>query len=323
MGRLEDLRINAYLSEVARGYRNNAFVADVLFPTIHSEKEKIDIFEFNKEAFNIYDTERAIRANSNVISPQGFKKHTTTLSEHDLSYPIDYREEQEAEKIKLQLHATNVVTNGLQLKHEKQCADLVQNPDNYSSDNKIVLSGTSCFNNPASDPQSVIDDAKDKVSAKIAQDPNTMVIGQEAWKGLRRNPQLRSLISDSKNKLITLDFLKEIFEIENIVIGKSIFADKDGNFVRIWKDSIILAYVPDLGTSRTEYDPSFAYTVRKKDALQIDEYTKEGNKVKYIRATDIYTPFLVGAEAGFLISNVIDPNYKQKDEKEQEGDKNA
>lgn len=55
MGRLEDLRINAYLSEVARGYRNNAFVADVLFPTIYSEKEKIDIFQFNKEAFNIYD----------------------------------------------------------------------------------------------------------------------------------------------------------------------------------------------------------------------------------------------------------------------------
>ena len=27
MGRLEELRINAYLSEVARGYSNNAFVA--------------------------------------------------------------------------------------------------------------------------------------------------------------------------------------------------------------------------------------------------------------------------------------------------------
>lgn len=320
MGRLEDLRINAYLSEVARGYRNNAFVADVLFPTIYSEKEKIDIFEFNKEAFNIYDTERAIRANSNVISPQGFKKHTTTLTEHDLSYPIDYREEQEAEKIKLQLHATNVVTNGLQLKHEKQCADLVQNPDNYSSDNKLILSGSSCFNHKDSDPQGVIDDAKDKVSAKIAQDPNTMIIGQDAWTGLKRNLQLRGLISNSKTKLVTLDLLKEIFEIDNIVIGKSIFADKDGNFVRIWKDSIILAYVPDLGTSRTEYDPSFAYTVRKKDALQIDEYTKEGNKVKYIRATDIYTPFLVGAEAGFLISNVIDPNYKAN---QQEGETNA
>ncbi len=304
MGRLEDLRINAYLSEVARGYSNNAYVAQYLFPTIYSEKEKIDIFQFNKEAFNIYDTERAIRANSNVISPQGFSKHTTTLTEHDLSYPIDYREEQEAEKVKLQIPATNVVTNGLQLKHEKQCADLVQDPSNYANENKILLSGTSCFDNAASDPIGVVDDAKDAISKKIAQDPNTMVIGQDAWKTLKRHPQLKETLSDNQTKLITLEILKQIFEVENIVIGKSIFADASGNFVRIWGDNIVLAYVPNLGSSRTEYDPSFAYTVRKKDALQIDEYTKEGNKVKYIRATDIYTPFLVGAEAGYLISNV-------------------
>ena len=304
MGRLENLRINAYLSEVARGYSNNAFVAQILFPTIYSEKEQIDIFQFNKEAFNIYDTERAIRANSNIISPEGFTKHTTTLTEHDLSYPIDYREEQESKKVKLQLHATNVVTNGLQLKHEKACADLVQNPDNYPTENKLILSGSSCFNDKNSDPQGVIDDAKDAVSKKIAQDPNVMVIGQDAWKTLKKHPQLKGLISDNLNKLITLDLLKQIFEIDNIVIGKSIFADKDKNFVRIWKDNIILAYVPELGNSRTEYDPSFAYTVRKKDSLKIDEYTKEGNKIKYIRATDIYDPFLVGAEAGFLISKI-------------------
>lgn len=304
MGRLEDLRINAYLSEVARGYKNNAFVAHYLFPTIYSEKEKIDIFQFNKEAFNIYDTERAIRANSNVISPKGFSKHTTTLTEHDLSYPIDYREEQESEKVKLQLHATNVVTEGLNLKHEKACADLVQNPNNYPNENKLILSGTSCFTDPNSDPQGVVDDAKDAVSRKIAQDPNVMVIGQDAWKTLKRHPQLKGLISDNLNKLVTLNLLKEIFEIDNIIIGKSIFADKDGNFVRIWQDNMVLAYVPELGSSRTEYDPSFAYTVKKKDALKIDEYKKEGNKVKYIRATDIYDPFMVGAEAGFLISKV-------------------
>jgi hypothetical protein len=319
MGRLEELRINAYLSEVARGYSNNAFIAQNLFPTIYSEKEKIDIFEFNKEAFNIYDTERAIRANSNVISPQGFKKHTTTLTEHDLSYPIDYREEQEAEKVKLQLHATNVVTQGLQLKHEKECADLVQDLNNYAPENKLVLSGSDCFNHEASDPQKIVDNAKDAISKKIAQDPNTMVIGQDAWRSLRYNKTLRGLISDTRNKLITLDFLKEIFEVENIVIGKSIFADANGNFVRIWKDNIVLAYVPPLGSSRTEYDPSFAYTIRKKDALNIDEYTKEGNKVKYIRATDIYTPFLVGAEAGFLISGVNDPNYNSTEGSESDG----
>ena len=304
MGRLEDLRINAYLSEVARGYRNNELIAHNLFPTIESELEKIDIFEFNKEAFKVHDTERAIRANSNVISPEGFTKHSATLTEHDLAYPIDYREENEAKKVKLQIHATNVVTQGLQLKHEKQCADLAQDPSSYSSDNKIILSGTSQFSDEHSDPVGVIDGGKNAICGKIGQDPNTMVIGQEVWEKLKRHTQLTGLLSDNQHKILTIQHLKEIFDIQNVVVGKAVTADKNNNNQRIWGKNIILAYVPSLD-SRTEYDPAYGYTVRLKDALKIDEYFKEGNKFKYIRATDIYTPFLVGAEAGYLISNAI------------------
>ena len=303
MGRLEELRINAYLSEVARGYSNNSFIAENLFPTIHSDLEKVDIFEFNKEAFQVYDTERAIRANSNVISPKGFKKHTTTLTEHDLAYPIDYREEEEARKIKLQVHATNVVTQGLLLKLETQCAALAQDPTKYPATNKIALSGTSQFTHESSDPVGVIDDAKDAISRQIGQDPNTLVMGQEVWESLKRNKSLKDLIANSTNKIVTLDLLKEFFEVENIVVGKTIYSNANDQFERVWGNNIILAYVPKLN-ARTEYDPAFAYTIRKKDALQIDEYEKEGNKVRYIRATDIYTPFLVGPEAGYLISNV-------------------
>lgn len=303
MGRLEELRINAYLSEVARGYSNNSFIAESLFPVINSDLEKVDIFEFNKEAFQVYDTERAIRANSNVISPKGFKKHTTTLTEHDLAYPIDYREEEEARKIKLQVHATNVVTQGLLLKLETQCAALAQDPTKYPATNKIALSGTSQFTHKDSDPVGVIDDAKDAISRQIGQDPNTLVMGQEVWESLKRNESLKGLIANSTNKIVTLDLLKEFFEVENIVIGKAIYSNAKDEFERVWGNNIILAYVPKLN-ARTEYDPAFAYTIRKKDALQIDEYEKEGNKVRYIRATDIYTPFLVGTEAGYLISNV-------------------
>ena len=212
MGRLEELRINAYLSEVARGYKNNSFIADTLFPTIYSELEKIDIFQFNKEAFQMYDTERAIRANSNVISPQGFSKHTATLTEHDLAYPIDYREEEESKKVKLQIHATNVVTEGLKLKHEKQCADLAQNPENYPTDNKIVLSGSSQFSKKQSDPVGVIDDAKNAICRNIGQDPNTMVIGQEVWERIKRHPELKDMISDNQNKILTLQLLKDFFK---------------------------------------------------------------------------------------------------------------
>ena len=112
------------------------------------------------------------------------------------------------------------------------------------------------------------------------------------------------MIASTSNKTITLDLLKEFFEIENIFIGRAIYSDAQNKFQRVWGNNIILAFVPSL-TSKTQYDPSYGYTVRKKDALQIDEYEKEGNKVKYIRGTDIYTPFLVGPDAGYLLSNVV------------------
>ena len=192
-------------------------------------------------------------------------KRSATLTEHDLAYPIDYREEEESKKVKLQLHATNVVTEGLKLKQEKLCADLVQNPDNYPTGNKIILSGTSKFSDEEnSDPIGVIEDAKDAIAGKIAQDPNTMVIGHDTWKKLKRHKKFRELISGTQNKIVTLNFLKETFEIPNIVIGRSVFVDEQGNFVKIWGDNVILAYVPQL-TTRTEYDPSFAYLVRKQE----------------------------------------------------------
>ena len=66
----------------------------------------------------------------------------------------------------------------------------------------------------------------------------------------------------------------------------------------------------------TGYDEAVIETARLTDSkLELDEYTKEGNKVKYIRATDIYTPFLVGAEAGYLISGVNDPSYDPEKDK--------
>jgi len=213
MGRLEELRINAYLSKVARGYTNNAFIADALFLEIDSESEKTDIFEFNKEAFSIYNTDRAIRANSNVISPKGFNKKSVTLQEHDLAYPIDYREEDEAQKVKLQVHATNVVTEGLKLKYEKTCADLVQNQDTYLTGNKATLV-TKLDDIENSKPYDAIEAGKDAVAAKIAQDPNTMVIGLDAWKYLKRNKQLKDMLSISKDQILTVDFLKKSLKLK-------------------------------------------------------------------------------------------------------------
>ena len=305
MGRLSNLRVvDPVLTNLSVGYSNADLVGDVLFPFVSVDKEGGKIPKFGKEAFKIYNTERALRARSNRINPEDVDNVTVSLDEHDLEYPIDYRENDEA-AFPLEAHATHVVTEGIRLRHENKVADLVQNVNSFAASNKIVLAGTSRFTDKVnSDPIGVIDDGKEAVRGKIGKYPNTAVIGAAAWKALKNHPQLLDRIKYSMKGVLTVDLLKEILEVERIVVGRAVYSSDAGVFGDLWGDNIVLAYVAQArqGAERTPYEPSFGYTLRKRGMPQIDKRTEDG-KLELVRNTDIFTPFLLGADAGYLIQD--------------------
>lgn len=307
MPRLSNLRqVDPVLTEIAMGYGGNNFgAAEALFPLVETDKEGGKIPKFGKEHFRIYNTLRALRAKSNRIQPSDIGSVDVVLDEHDLEYPIDYRESEES-AFPLEAHATNVVSEGIQLRREKFCADLAQNAAAYADSNKIALSGTSQFTDGTnSDPEGVFSDAKSAIRKKIAKDANTVIIPQVSWDVLKRHPKMRELLSTASKRLVRKEDLQDIFEIENIVIASSYYAaDDTDDFEEIWQDNIVLAYVPKAKSNieRSMYEPSYGYTLRKKGSLQMDKRTEDG-KIELVRQTDIYRPYLLGAEAGYLISN--------------------
>jgi len=303
MARLSNLRVvDPVLTSLATGYTNEQFVGDQLMPFVLVEKEGGKIPLFGKEHFKVYSTERALRAKSNRINPEDIGSLDVALDEHDLEYPIDYREDAES-AFPLQARATNTVVEGIRLRHEKMVADLVQNPANYAAGNKIALAGASCFTDATSDPEGVVMNAKAAVRAKVIKEPNTLVIGYAAWMTLKKHPQLKAILSTQRSRLVQLADLREIFEIANIVVGRAVMANDAGVTTDIWGDNLVLAYVPGAGGSgRSPYEPSFGYTLRKRGSPVVDTRTEDG-KLELIRNTDIFRPFLLGADAGYLISN--------------------
>ena len=302
MGRLSKLRVvDPVLTNLATGYTNEQFVGDQLMPFVLVDKEGGKIPLFGKEHFKVYSTERALRAKSNRINPEDIGEVDVALDEHDLEYPIDYREDAES-AFPLQARATNTVVEGIRLRHEVMVAEMVQNPANYSVGNKIALSGASRFTDDTSDPEGVVSDAKAAVRAKIVKEPNTMVIGYSTWRVLKRHPKLKAILSDTRSRLVQLADLREIFEIENIVIGRAVKASDAGVTTDIWGDNMVLAYVPKASGDRSPHEPSFGYTLRKKGNPVVDTRTEDG-KIELIRNTDIFRPFLLGADAGYLISD--------------------
>ncbi|WCM88526.1 major capsid protein [Acidovorax sp. NCPPB 3576] len=308
MGRLSKLRVvDPILSALAIGYSNAAFVGDQLLPFVTLDKEGGKIPRFGKEAFKVYATERALRAKSNRINPEDLDGIDISLDEHDLEYPIDYREDAEA-AFPLQAHATNRVVEGIRLRHEAMVASMTQNPANYPTGNKVVLSGTDVFTNEDSDPEGVVDDAKAAVRNKVVKEPNTMVIGYKSWRALKRHPKLKVILSDTRSRLVQLADLREIFEIENIVVGKGVYATDAGAVTDLWGGTLVLAYVPTAAPAaagdapvRSAYEPSFGYTLRKRGNPVVDTRTEDG-KLEIIRNTDTFRPYMLGAEAGYLVA---------------------
>jgi len=304
MGTLQKKRVvDQVLTNIARGFINASHVATHLFPVVSVSKEGGKIPQFTKEAFKIYNTERAIRAKSNRINPENRDTIDFVLTEHDLEYPIDYREQDE-DIFPSRMHATTVVTDGISIRLEKIAADLVQDLATYPSGNKVTLGASDKFTNTSSNPFTIFEAAKEGVRSKIAQRPNVCVIGASAYSALKEHPAVLDRIKYTQSAVITPELLRQLLDFDQLYVGDAVYANDSGSFIDIWSDNVVIAFVPMAvkNVPRTYYEPSFAYTLRKKNNPVVDVYP-EGGKVEIIRNTDIFVPKVVGADAGYLIND--------------------
>ncbi|KUM03525.1 hypothetical protein KIF53_13290 [Chromobacterium subtsugae] len=304
--RLKNLRVvDPVLTSLARGYRNAQYIGENLFPIAPMDKEAGIIPLFGKEAFMLWETERAIRGKTNVMIADDPNTLDVVLREHDLSYPVDHREQAES-MFNEEAKAAKRVKDAIDLRREVAAAILAQNPKTYLPGAKVALSGSSKWANGGGDPIKDVEDGKEVVRQRTGMRPNTAVIGASAYATLKFHPKLATALGSQERKLITLEHLKALWGVEDIFIGEALASDGRGATGDIWGDNVVLAYVakPAAGTDGDADIPSFGYTLRKRNMPETDKYDGEGGKVRYVRHTDIYKLVVVGADAGYLIADV-------------------
>jgi len=306
--RIDELRmIDPVLTTVAQGYTNSNLVAEALFPTIQVSKLKGKIPVFGKEAFLIRDTYRAIKAQSNRIPPSDIEFITFETKERDIEISIDYIEEEESPDFsRYEQRITKELVDILQLGREKEAADLVQNTDNFNEDLIYEVTENQAFDDYTknADPILIIRNSAAKMRSLIARYPNTMVIGDKCYQALINHPKLLERVKYSGISKVSKNILSELTDIPSVFVGSAVYSDDGVNFSDVWLDNIILAYVDRSDRAlRSEYNPSFGYTLQREGKPEIDTYYENGGKIKIIRNTDNYSIQITAKDAGFLIYN--------------------
>ena len=306
--RIDDLRmVDPVLTTVAQGYTNASMIAHKLFPIVQVSKLKGKIPVFGKEAFAVRDMFRAIRAESNRIPPADLQLVEFETIEKDIETAIDYIEEEETPDFaRLEHRITKQLVDIMQLGREKETADLVQNPANFDPALHLAIDAASAFNDYTLtiDPVQIIKDAMGDVRGKIARYPNTMIIGDTAYRALANHPKVIERVKYAGVSNVNTAALSEVLEIPKIYVGMAVTTTDGSTFSDVWNDNIILAYVDGSDkNSRSEYNPSFGYTLQRKGKPEVDSYYENGGKIKIIRNTDNYCVKITAPEAAFLISN--------------------
>lgn len=313
--RIENLLLgqNKVLTNIAKGYNNEAFIGSKLFPLVEVDTENIRIPEFARDHLKIFKSERTLYGDPFMIKPGDLGWTDVKLDEKSLDYPIDWRE---IDAVKGLLNLTKVgaktVADSLLLEREWRISTAVQDASNYASANKITLSGTSQWSHSDSNPIDIINTGIIAVQSSCGMRPNTIAMGLSAWEKFSKHAKVIAAIFGSNGYgVVTTDMVAKLFNVKNVSVGAA-FHDISENtsdtpsFTSLWNDNCIIAYVPQNTKGKASfYESGFGYTLQHQATPPlINNFWKDDRKkVHIVEGTLLTKHVMLDAKCGYLISD--------------------
>lgn len=305
--------VDPILSEHARGYRRPGNVAQALFPLAPVNQYGGKVIQFGKESFRLYNAKRAPGTNVKRID-FGYEGQPYAIVPSALEAKVPWERMRDANAvpgINLASRAVNLVLAAQQLEQEYDSAQLARNPASYDNDHKVALVGANRWTGANGDPSTDIANAQEAIGDTIGVEGNTILLSRKAFNAAKLNPKIIERVKYTSAQSVTLDVLKALWNVDNIVVGGAkVATGPNDTFGDVWGADVIVAYVAQGegdGMGNAE-EPSYGYTYQIEGMPAVEEAYQDRNARSWIYpvANDA-TPVLSGMAAGFLIQNAGAP----------------
>jgi hypothetical protein len=311
----QKVHIDTALTNISLGYMNEEFIADRIFKPVPVEKQSDRYWIFGKEHFRVNDDRRAPGTTANEIK-WDFSHDTFFCEGHALRHFIPDEEMQNNDgDIDLEIEATELVSGGILLNKEIDCAKKITDSNNYDPALVFATGGSNPlkWSDPASDPVKNVEDAKTLIHKASGLRPNTLIISEPVFKALRIHPKLLGVFKNTEVSLVPLNFMREFFQVQDILIGSALKSavvdytnsDKDG-LDYVYGNSAVLAHIP-VRPSRKMHALGYSFMWNKDGAgsVQVRKFYKDDNRATVIEAERWYDQKMISTVAGALFPDVI------------------
>lgn len=310
-----DVHIDVPLSNLVIGFEPKSFIVQDIFPLIPVSKQSDKYYVWEKgDFFRIPDTRRAPKTKGNAIefnvgsdayfcNNYALRNETSNESLANQDNVLKLREK----------HSRNLM-NLLILAWENRVASQISSGSNMGS--YTTLSGTAQWDDEAnSNPISDVETGKEAIRSTTGLEANLMIIPHAVYRALIQHPDMLDRIKYVQRGVVTADILASIFEVDKILIGKSIKntanEGQTASFSDVWAKNVILAHVTQ-GADSMGQDPSLGYSFRWNSPLlggqlsAIDRWKDpDGKGFENIRAQFYQDEKIVATELGYVIVDAI------------------
>lgn len=295
------------LSNVSLKYTNSDFVGHLLFPVVNVTRDNDYYAKYGKESFNIVDT-RIGRGNTFPETRWSASDAQYNCEKHGLKEFIDDDDltASAGQGFKLMADTAELVMDQLLLARENRIASVVTDTSNFT--NTATCAGSTQWDHASADPVEQVMSAMQKIKEDSATIANTLLLPWHVWLKTRENEQVKDRLSNDALTKVSMDNLKTLFEVPNILIGAAQYNSSDepatpdiGNFV--WGKHAFLAHVaPNPGVRRLSVGYNFVRHPARTLRWRAPEPDKLGSYVgTYFKEDTKLTEEL----CGYLFDNVI------------------
>lgn len=310
------LKQNPILSALLLGMGQGNYAAQALFPRLPQALSSVQLAQLGDERFRRYNLRRAPGGATKRVNIK-YEGKVYTVNQYAVDVPIPrelIRESDESRRLNVGNYldisriAMATANDILGLDYEIEVATLATDSATYPVSNVLALAGATKWSATTGTPVTDIRAAGEIIRKKVGKRPNTLTLSADAAVALTTNAEVKGYLPSTNTGPASIEQLKTILNVQNIVIGDAIWIDETDTAADVWGNNAILAYVPKIGGGGADIslaEPAFGFTnVIEGHPFAETPYYEPGSKSWVYGATYERKPNVAYPGAGFLFQNV-------------------
>ncbi|WP_295377185.1 major capsid protein [uncultured Pseudacidovorax sp.] len=309
------LKQNPILTSLLLGTGQGTMIAEQLFPRLPQALSSVSLVKLSDERLRRYNLRRAPGGPTKKINIK-FEGVVYSVEQYAVEVPMPrelLREADESRKLNVGNYldvsqiAMTTANDVLGLDYEIDVATVATNPATFAAGHVVALAGGTKWSAATGTPVTDIRAAAEVIRKKIGKRPNKLTLSADAMSALETNAEVKSYLSNTQTGPATLDQLKTILKVPNIVVGDAVWKDETDTGRDVWGNNAILAYVPNISANTGNIslaEPAFGFTnVIEGHPFAETPYYDPGSKSWVYGATYERRPNVAYTEAAFLFQN--------------------